>query len=51
MVERVRRRAEIDALDEEGLLLVRELSSAMGDVKVAYYSEGLLRVVGQIEPQ
>ena len=36
-------RSLIEALDQEGLLIVQAIVAELGDVKVRYYSEGLLR--------
>ena len=47
MVERrsVSVSALIDALDQEGLRLAGEIRDTLEDVKVRYYSEGLLRYI------
>jgi hypothetical protein len=49
--ERMTRRAEIKALDEEGLGLARTIQKALGETaKVSYFSEGLLKRISVDHP-
>jgi hypothetical protein len=43
--ERLKMNTEIIGLDERGLELAKEIRGQLGDVKVKYFSEGLLRYI------